>query len=92
MKLYELYALSLIEPPDVIESIDPHNAERIKKFNEYEKLRLELIKERVTIVDKMQMRLMRQHVDSGGDINELFRIKNPQIEPRSHNRRGKQTH
>ncbi len=77
MKLMELYALSLIEPFDVIEALDPEQAEIIKKANSYNALKKELSDAGISAKLLGKMRTIKNNFDQGGGIQSAMnRMKN----------------
>lgn len=72
MDILDLYKLSLTEPIDVIEAMDHEKAEIIKKFNEAERLRAEVIASGVTVDTYGMMRRAGQLCSLGMDIGKLF--------------------
>lgn len=71
MKLFELYALSFIEPMDVIQAIDNENAKLIQLFNEFEEIR---VKNGVSVVELAKLRHLRQGFESGANIGDALQL------------------
>lgn len=78
-KLLELYLLSLIEPADVIEALDPEQADIIKKVNMYLDLKNELSEKGISSKVIGQMRKIQAGFENCEDIPRAIALVNANV-------------